>query len=219
MTPSQVQALTWWVSIGAPAGGAIGQFGADAANARALAQVLHLASGDDASVDAEELPTVAAADPAAIAALADSGFNVRPVATGSHLLDVVHYRRTPATLADLANLRKLAPQVRTLALRSSGITDDRVDDLLPMPHMVLLKLDDNPLTDAGVARLAGLQALRSLSVTGTRVSDAGVLALARSQSLERVYAWGTAVGRDAAAKSRAVNPRLQLISVVEPAGS
>ncbi|MEQ8786998.1 MAG: hypothetical protein RIC55_11890 [Pirellulaceae bacterium] len=93
----------------------------------------------------------------------------------------------PVILVDFTNhpkfqdilLKHLAPfpELSTVGLAGTALTDAGVDYLLNLPRLEALTLNDTALTDAGLAKLATCRALRVLDVRGTRVSTAGVEAL------------------------------------------
>ncbi len=90
-------------------------------------------------------------------------------------LHIANARFTNA--ADLNALKPL-PQLATLFLFDSKITDDGLAALRVHPNLSWLRLDKNKLTDAGLLHLAECKKLTQLNLKETQVTEAGVKKLA-----------------------------------------
>ena len=66
------------------------------------------------------------------------------------------------------------PQLHTLNLRTTKVTDAGLAHLKGLPQLQSLDLGGIPMTDAGLEHLQGLLKLKSLFLGGTTVSDEGV---------------------------------------------
>lgn len=78
------------------------------------------------------------------------------------------------------------PDVRTLDLRGSKVTDAGLTSLRKLPGLRTLDLGALGITDAGLASLGRLEGLRRLDVAGTSVTEEGLLALLRDRPALKV---------------------------------
>jgi hypothetical protein len=112
-----------------------------------------------------------------------------------NLGDIEHLRINadiPAKDDDLDRLLEL-PNVTSLDLSDTAITDAGLDRVARLPRLEFLQLNRTSITDAGLAKLASLSRLKSLYLPGTSVGDAGMEAIQGLQSLELLYLTGTRV--------------------------
>ena len=195
LRPEQVEAIKWWIAQRAPSSLplAAADIPDDVRTSLIAAIGLQLAPRVD---EKDRLPLVDAADPAAIASLQTLGFTVRAVAAGNGLLDVELMPGRRAGARKMAALAQVAAQLRTLNLRSAGISDADLASLGPLPHLKLLRIEGNTVGDAGLGALQSLNELESINLGETRVTRAGLASLATPPSLKRIYAWGTALGSE-----------------------
>jgi cytochrome b561 len=224
LTPAQVDAIKWWISIGAPATAKVAALTPPSAVAASIAKVLHLSGSDSDSGGGalDVLAKVPPGDPAAIAALQQSGFTVRLSAKDSNLLDVNLYAVRSVTDTDINALAKLKDQLRSLILRNAAVQDAALGTLGQMPHLTLLNLPGNPITDAGVAKLSGLKNLWALDLYGTQVTDAVLPTLSELPRLEKVYLWNTRVTAPSGTAFQRAHPKPRLIlddSPGDPSGA
>jgi hypothetical protein len=203
LTAEQTAAVQVWIAAGAPKSGLVGTIKLADAQKAILQKALptggtQLADDDEAAglpqIGAvEPLPNVPAPDAAAVAALESSGFIVRPISKASALVNVDFAAMRQLAPQDFANLTKIAPQIRTLNLRSGGVKDADLKTVSGFSNLSQLRLEANPITDAGLASLAPLKSLSYLNLVNSKVTDAGLAQLAALPKLNRVYLWGTAV--------------------------
>jgi hypothetical protein len=96
------------------------------------------------------------------------------------------------------------------------LTDPCVDDLLKMPQLTFLILNDNAkLTDDGLARLAALPNLEVLSLHYTGLTDQGLLKLAGLPKIGSIEACGTKITPAGVKAVKALNPGLKWVSIDE----
>lgn len=198
---AEAELLRWWIDQGAPAEAKLAEMDRPARIERVLD-----------SYGLSDLPTgiftlrVAAPDSAAMAAARAAGLVLRPLANGSHFLDV-DARGAPARL-DL--LRPLGPQVAWLDLGGSDTGDTVAATLGGFPHLSRLHLERTGVTDRTVAALAELPYLEYLNLYGTRVTDAGLKPLAGLRRLRSLYLWQTQATRAGADSLKRSLPRLSI---------
>jgi len=150
-------------------------------------------------------PPVAAADPAAISSLTQSGAMAMPVAKNTNFLDVeMQLAGDKITDAQLALLAPVAQQVFWLNLAGTKVSDDGLSALEPLGNLRKLHVENTHISDAGLVHLKGLGNLTYLNLYGDDVTDAGIAQLAGLKNLRELYVWQTKVtpaGAEALQKS------------------
>ena len=225
LTAEQTAAVGVWIAAGAPKSGLVGTLKLSDAQKATLQKALGAggeaaedeAAGAPAGGKIAPLPVVPAGDAAAIAALEKNGFVVRRMAANSNLVAVNFTAPRTVNAADLANLAKLSPQIRTLNLRRSGLTDAQLQGFASFTNLALLRLQDDPVTDAGLGALTGLKQLTDLTLVGAKVTDAGLDRLAAMPSLKGLYVWGSGVTPSAVARIKESRADLNVVAGVNPA--
>ena len=76
--------------------------------------------------------------------------------------------------------RTVGPEIDTVDLNDTQVTDAGLVHLTGMTKMVSLHLDGTPITDAGLVHLKGLTNMKILFVRKTQVTDAGIAELKKS---------------------------------------
>jgi uncharacterized membrane protein len=227
LTAEQTAAVGVWIAAGAPKSGLVGTLKLSDAQKATLQKALGAGAGGGEGGDSDDdgapvgakaapLPVVAPADPAVVAALEKTGFIVRRVASKSNLVSVNFTAPRQLNAEDLANLAKLAPQIRTLNLRRSGLTDSQIQGFAAFTNLSSLRLQDDPVTDAGLSVLIGLKQLNDLTLVGTKATDAGLDKLAAMPSLKGLYVWGSAITPAAAERLKAGRKDLVVVTGVKP---
>jgi uncharacterized membrane protein/YHS domain-containing protein len=185
LSASELATIEAWIVGGSPAGG---DALADSATATQPVE-------GAAETAAPATPEVPAADPAAVAALAETLAHVSAVAENSQLLWVdVSYANPPLPEAKILELLEpLAGNVAELSLARCDISDATAGLLARMPHLRRLNLSGTAVTDATIAALAGHAGLREIVLTDTTVTDASVEGLLAIPGLEHAYLWNTQV--------------------------
>jgi mono/diheme cytochrome c family protein len=178
------------------------------------------AEAPSASTDSQ---TAAAADPVlpgdfkpgpaedpAIAALAEAGIDVRPLAQNTpwreanfRLLGTNVTDETIAPLKDITSLTELN-------LASTRITDAGLTVLKGLPYLTRLHLELTGVTDRGLAEVAALTNLVYLNLYGTPVTDAGLSHLHGLKHLKRLYVWQSQVTTAGASELEKVMPWLDV---------
>jgi hypothetical protein len=141
-----------------------------------------------------QLPPIAAADPAAVAAIQNTGALALPIAQDTNFLDV-GFQIAGAKISDaqLATLGPVAQQVLWLNLAGTKVTDNGLAALEPLKNLRKLHLEKTAITDAGLAHLKGLTNLGYLNLYSTAVTDAGIAQLSGLKNLKELYLWETKV--------------------------
>ncbi len=114
--------------------------------------------------------------------------------------------------AGFAKLAPLYPQLVTLDLSATKVTDSSVGKLAGAENLKMIRLAETTVTDASIDTLLKLKKLESINLYGTKVTDAGVLKLADLPGLKRLYLWQTAVTPDAIAKLKEKLPGCEIVT-------
>ena len=154
-----------------------------------------VASTQESAAPAEpQLPTVSAADAAALDKIRQSGALAMPLAQNTNLLEVDF--NLVGDKVDDSTLSQLAPadqQVFALNLAKTKITDDGLKVLEPLKNLRRLHLENTKIGDAGLAHLKDLTNLEYLNLYGTQVTDSGLSQLEGLKNLKAIYLWQTKV--------------------------
>ncbi len=203
LTPAQKQVLEWWVRVGAPAEGSVAEIDATLPTQIMLERYLGLAPPPAPPRPLAEI----AADAQRLAR--DLGVRIEPVAQNRDELDITA-QNAAADFGDdaLHRLAPLAPNILSLNLGRTQITNRGLKAVAAMTSLEKLWLDATAVTDAGLLELARLGKLRYLNLYGTAVTDAGLAHLALLPNLKTLYLWQTRVTPEAAAAfaERSVDP-------------
>ena len=106
------------------------------------------------------------------------------------LLSVAGYK----TIVSVGSLRHLQeslkskdlPQLSSLDLRKTKITDLGVTHFQLLPSLTDLSIDETAITDSGLIELGKLPTLQSLSIRRTKITDAAVKAFQAAHPTIRV---------------------------------
>ena len=163
-----------------------------------------------------------AGEAAALAALAKSGVEARPVAQNSPWREA-NFRLKGAEVNDktLEPLKDLASVIE-LRMGTTKVTDAGLAVLEKLPNLQVLSLELTGVTDAGLARLKNLPNLVYLNLYGTQVSDAGIESLKGLKHLRALYLWQTKVTPEGAKKLQEALPGCEVntgaeLTIVPPA--
>jgi hypothetical protein len=127
----------------------------------------------------------------AVAVLAKSGVEARPVAQNSPWREA-NFRLKGAEVTDKTlEPLKGVPSLIELRLGTTKVTDAGLASLEALSQLQVLGLELTGVTDAGLAKLKGLGNLVSLNLYGTAVTDAGLEHLKGLKHLRNLYLWQT----------------------------
>ena len=137
-----------------------------------------------------------AGEAAAIAAIAKSGIEVRPLAQNSPWHEAnFRLAGTNVTDATIAPLKDITSLVE-LNLATTKVTDAGLAAIAGLPYVENLQLQLTGITDAGLAHVKGLANLVTLNLYGTAVTDAGMSQLTGLKHLRSLYLWQSKVTPD-----------------------
>lgn len=151
-----------------------------------------------------------AAEQKAIAALAQKGIDVRPLAANLNWREAnLRLHGTNVTDATVAQLKDIVGLV-DLNLANTKVTDAGLASLKGLTNLQRLHLELTSVSDAGLAHLKGLQNLTYLNLYSTRVTDAGLDQLKGLKHLRNLYVWQSKVTDAGVKKIKAALPNLDV---------
>jgi mono/diheme cytochrome c family protein len=151
-----------------------------------------------------------AAEQKAIAALAQKGIEVRPIAANLNWreanLRLLGTSVTDTVIAPLKDIQGLVD----LNLAGTRITDAGLANLKALANLQRLHLELTAVTDAGLAHLKNLPNLTYLNLYGTKVTDSGLDQLKGLKHLRNLYVWQTKVTDAGVKKLKAALPNVDV---------
>lgn len=120
-------------------------------------------------------------------------------------LTTLRLQWTRVTDSGLDHLKGLT-NLTLLDLRGARVTDAGVENLKGLTQLECLHLDSPQVTDLGLEHLKGLTNLTLLDLRGTHITDAGVESLKKLTGLEDLYLCGTEVTSEGLKNLRQVFP-------------
>ena len=150
------------------------------------------------------------AEQKAIAALAQKGIDVRPIAANLNWREAnLRLHGTSVTDTVVAQLKDIRGLV-DLNLANTKVTDDGLANLKNLANLQRLHLELTGVTDAGLAHLKGLSNLTYLNLYGTKVTDAGLEHLKGLKYLRNLYVWQSKVTDAGVKKLKAALPDVEI---------
>lgn len=113
-------------------------------------------------------------------------------------------------------LKLVIPQLVTVDLSATKVTDKSVTELVHSKNLRVIRLAETEVTDASIDSLLAIRTLESINLYGTKVTDAGVSRLAAMTQLKNLYLWQTAVTPEAI---KVLQDKLPNCKIVTGAGS
>jgi len=141
-----------------------------------------------------------AAEQKAIAALAQKGVDVRPIAANLNWREA-NFRLQGTSVTDtvIAPLKDILGLV-DLNLATTKITDAGLANLKGLTNLQRLHLELTGVTDAGLAQIKTLPNLTYLNLYGTKVTDSGLENLKGMKHLGNLYVWQSKVTEEGVKK-------------------
>ncbi|HEY8510945.1 MAG TPA: c-type cytochrome domain-containing protein [Cyclobacteriaceae bacterium] len=200
---AEIELIAAWVESGA-------DFNAKVASLDNAPRIKSYWSILQTSADPSWLPDedVDAADAKAIAALAEAGALVMPVAANSSFLTVDFLNvRSFGPVAE--PLRKLRDQVVDLRAEGKTLPDSVMTAITLLRNLRKVSLANSSF-NAERIDLSALPNLVYLNLTGTGVGEEALAGLPELRNLRKLYLYRTNVKEDAVAQLRANNPGLEV---------
>lgn len=150
----------------------------------------------------------APAEAAAIAAIAKSGVEVRPLAQNIPWREA-NFRLAGSNVTDavIAPLKDVTSLVE-LNVGTTRVTDAGLATIAALGYLQNFQAPLTSISDAGLAHVKGLSNLVTLNLYGTQVTDAGLAQLTGLKHLRALYVWQSKVTPEGAAKLKEALPGL-----------
>ncbi len=196
----EVAVLKWWIDNGADPKKSLADFVVPAPIQEAISKLLPAAS-------AAAAVTPAAADAHASPAGPDDALTASVIRLSKDFPGSLSFESQQSALvtftavslrgnlddASFKKLESLTPQLVTVDLSATKVTDQAVAQLADATNLRLIRLAETGITDVAIETLLKLPSLESINLYGTKVTDTGVSKLSALPNLKRLYLWQTAV--------------------------
>jgi hypothetical protein len=150
---------------------------------------------------------IPAPDATLVAALEEQGVYVRQLSANGALLEIdFSHADLPAGGLGLERLAAIAPNVYSLDLKRTRISDDDLASLTSLTGLRKLSLQRTKITDAALAHVAKLDKLEVINLYSTAIGDAGSKHLEGLKNLKEIYLFETQVSTAGALSLRAALP-------------
>ncbi len=147
--------------------------------------------------------SVAEPDTASVTALRATGLRLTRVSVDEPFLDLAC---DAASCLSAEGLDPLAPNIISLELSGTDVTDSDLAALSRFPNLTSVDLSRTAVTGSSLEALANLPFLTRINLYGTRVDDSALDVLAAFPALEGVYLWNTNVTDEGVARLRDALP-------------
>jgi uncharacterized membrane protein len=111
-----------------------------------------------------------------------------------------------------AKLAPVLPNLASLDLNATRITDRSVALLAEARNLRLVRLAETAISDAALETLATLESLESVNLYGTGVTDEGVMKLGPLPNLRQLYLWQTDVSEETINALREKMPNCEIVT-------
>jgi uncharacterized membrane protein len=190
--PHELVIIKWWLDSGADPAKKLSEFEIPAPVQQALKQLAPFS----APAGAEAKPVAPGDDLKSLVAQLSNDF---PGALGFESEESPNLTFTAVSLRGnldddgFKKIESVIPQLVTVDLSATKVTDATVALLSSAENLRLIRLAETGVTDVSLETLLKLQKLESINLYGTQVTDAGVRKLAGLTNLKRLFLWQTAV--------------------------
>lgn len=220
LTAEEKLVIGWWIDQGASFDKKIADMNAPD-DIKAALGALVLAEVGTPGTDAPKVAQPAAADPATLESISNSGVLIMPLAQDTTFL-AANAINVSKSFGD-EQLKQLAPastQLQWLDLAKTQVTDAGMVEVGKLGALTRLHLENTAVTDAALAEIGKLANLEYLNLYGTKVTDAGLAQLANLKNLKKIYLWQTGVTEDGAKKLEQALPGVEVnLGWKEPAAA
>ncbi|MEM9848650.1 MAG: DUF2231 domain-containing protein [Bacteroidota bacterium] len=190
MTFQEIKLLEWWLEEGASFEARLTE--------KEIPKGIQRILLENYGLDVSEKPyyeklKIAPASEQTIAEIEAAGFEVKPLVSGSSLLEISFKGNKP----DVEKLLKAREQITWLDLGNTKLQDEQLAFIGKLNNLTRLRLENNLISDKGVIFLGDLEHLESLNLHHTQVTNEVINILNKMNELKRVYLWETQVTANA----------------------
>jgi len=206
--------IKWWLETGADPAKALAAYEVPSEVSAAISLLLPPGSGLDAG---EEEDAVTSQDEGLANTVAELSKEFPGAVTfESRNSPLVTFTAVSmrGTLDDesFVKISPIVPQLVTIDLSATKITDAAIAQLEGAENLRLIRLAETAVTDAAIDTLITLPSLESINLYGTNVTDAGVMKLTALPNLKRLYLWQTEVSEAAINELREKMPDCEIVT-------
>jgi uncharacterized membrane protein len=214
----EIAVISWWIENGADNKKAVNEISASDAVKAAIGKLLPGVKLDGGAHPEASVPHAVSAGPDDKMKALVAGFSKDfPGAVSFESQNSTAMTFTAVSLrsnlddAGFAKLQAILPQLVSLDLSATKITDQAVAMLAVATNLKQVRLAETAITDGSLGTLAKLSSLESINLYGTKVSDAGIEKLQALPNLKRLYLWQTTVTPEAINALKKKLPSCQVV--------
>lgn len=197
LTKEEVALIEWWIVQNAPFNEKVADL---ILSDRILGYLKEVGIGEDKSFfDKLLLPPISQA---ILEVIVSEGFNVRPVANGSTLIEVRYPPDNPEelNLDKLKTLLEAKENIVWLTLSDTNLQDEGMPVIGKLSNLTKLYINRTKITDKGLQSLTSLKNLTYLNVYGTKITDNSINSIAQLTALKKLFIWQTGISQEGRAK-------------------
>ena len=182
ITRDELQLLEWWINEGAD----FEQKVNDVQQPDPIKSILD-------KLEAKAFSGLKPISKKSIDKLRKADISISPLKEGSPFVSINLSRDTQLTASKLKALKSIAPNIRSLNLSFSNISDPMLAHLSGLKNLESLQLQQTQVSAKGIRHLEKLQNLRVLNLYATLVDDDVFQSFGKMKGLQTVYLWQSKV--------------------------
>jgi mono/diheme cytochrome c family protein len=193
LTEAEIKLIHWWIENGADFAKKVKDYGSSD-SIKPLFAALQI-QDERKNIPNDEVPSesVATADSKLLDSIRSKGILITPVAAQNNFLAVSFINSSKVADSTVKLLENLAPQLLSLRMGGTLITDSALKSVGKLTKLVRLNLEYTSISDTGLQELKNLKNLQYINLVGTRVTISGVLQLNGLNKLKTIYLYKTGV--------------------------
>jgi uncharacterized membrane protein len=121
----------------------------------------------------------------------EGGVHVDLISNASNFLSVSCINKPAFKDSDFHSLLPIAPQIASLDLGGTQVTDGIFEKLAMLANLTVLKLDNTSITGENIALLSSLENLKSINLTASQFQENYLQTLSDFKKLKKVYLYNT----------------------------
>lgn len=205
LTEQQVNIIKWWIEKQAPKSGKITVLQPDSAMRKTFNHYFGITE-NSSSLELDVPP----ANPSAIDALRQQGFQVNTLAEKSNLLEASLNGAVNKKM-NIDKLLAVKDQLVWLKITNAGKLDDELQTIGQLTNLRKLTLNNNEITDEKLNALLPLTNLEYLNLNNTQLSTKGVEMLMQLKKLQQLYVSETNIDSSAMNHLITTYPKVRIV--------
>lgn len=210
--------LKWWIDEGADPVKTVGELAiTDEIKAAIESLEITIAAGaaeTESETEVVEVPPPSDELVRTVAELGEMfpGSLIFEAQNNSNLIFSAASMRTKFDDESFAQLQPVIPNLVSVNLAATAVTDRSVEMLAPAENLRMIRLSETQITDEAIDSLVEMKNLESVNLFGTAITDEGVRKLSGLPKLKSLYLWQTEVSQDVISELEEALPDLEVIS-------